>query len=603
MERDGLSSLELLLLVGCALLLAFGGVVWSGAALAAWTTGGDFASSFGEAVSAGTRLPSHLSDPALAWPAPVRSALPGPIAYWSLTAAVGLVVTVVLVGVFRLIRHRVGTAARRPLGVDARSRFATPRDLVPLLIRRPEAGRFVLGRVGRRLVATETPPDRRKRRGRASDRGAVAMIGPSRSGKTTAAVGGILDWQGPAVLSSVKADLLATTYTWRASQGEVLVYDPTRTTGMETASWTPLRESGSIIGAQRAARSLCDAAPRGDNVEGGLDFWLTQAEILLSGLLWVAATKKLDMAAVCEWVMVQDSPSEASRGQVKTFVDELIASKDEEVKAGATQAARSLLSVWRMEERTRSSVYATAQSVVWPWADPGVASASREAGVNLDWLLEGQRTVYLCAPIEDQQRLSPAFGGLLNDIIRQVYLKVARTNRPLDPPLLVVVDEAGNTPLRALPEYASTLAGLGVLLVTIWQSLAQIEEAYRGASDTIITNHLSKVFYGGQSDPIALRYLSQVLGDFEVDTLSRTRHHGPDSTQLATTHLPLVPPHAARQMRSGGALLIHGTLPPAHIRTRAWWKDRRLSARVPRDFDAPAAQKAAEQAARKKENA
>ena len=30
-------------------------------------------------------------------------------------------------------------------------------------------------------------------------------------------------------------------------------------------------------------RSLCDAAPRGENVEGGLDFWLTQAEILLSG--------------------------------------------------------------------------------------------------------------------------------------------------------------------------------------------------------------------------------------------------------------------------------------------------------------------------------
>lgn len=471
-----------------------------------------------------------------------------------------------------------------------------------MLIRRPETGRFVLGRVGRRLVATEKP-SRRRRRGRASDRGAVALIGPSRSGKTTAAVGGILDWHGPAVLSSVKADLLATTYTWRAGRGEVLVYDPTHTTGMATASWTPLREAGSIIGAQRAARSLCDAAPRGENVEGGLDFWLTQAEILLSGLLWVAANKGLDMAAVCEWVMVQDSPSEASKGQVKTFVDELICDDDEDIRVGAAQAARSLLSVWRMEERTRSSVYATAQSVVWPWADPGVAAASKGIGVNLDWLLESERTVYLCAPIEDQQRLSPAFGGLLNDIIRQVYLKVARTNRPLDPPLLVVVDEAGNTPLRALPEYASTLAGLGVLLVTIWQSLAQIEEAYRGHSDTIITNHLSKVFYGGQSDPIALRYLSQVLGDFEVDTTSRTRHHGPDSTQFATTHLPLVPPHAARQMRSGGALLIHGTLPPAHIRTRAWWKDRRLSARVPRDFDAPAAQKVAEKAAKQKETA
>lgn len=602
MERDGLSPGEALLLAAAAALLAFGCTVWAGAALSAWTVGQDFPAGFGDAVDAGIRLPSHVSDPASAWRPPIGGSLPGPAVYWPLTGAVALVMVVALVAALRIFRRRVGTAQRQPLGVDARSRFATVRDLAPMLIRRPETGRFVLGRVGRRLVATEKP-SRRRRRGRASDRGAVALIGPSRSGKTTAAVGGILDWHGPAVLSSVKADLLATTYTWRAGRGEVLVYDPTRTTGMATASWTPLREAGSIIGAQRAARSLCDAAPRGDNVEGGLDFWLTQAEILLSGLLWVAANKNLDMAAVCEWVMVQDSPSEASKGQVKTFVDELISGDDEEVRDGAAQAARSLLSVWRMEERTRSSVYATAQSVVWPWADPGVAAASRGIGVNLDWLLESERTVYLCAPIEDQQRLSPAFGGLLNDIIRQVYLKVARTNRPLDPPLLVVVDEAGNTPLRALPEYASTLAGLGVLLVTIWQSLAQIEEAYRGHSDTIITNHLSKVFYGGQSDPIALRYLSQILGDFEVDTTSRTRHHGPDSTQFATTHLPLVPPHVARQMRSGGALLIHGTLPPAHIRTREWWKDRRLSARVPRDFDASAAQKAAEEAAKKKETA
>ena len=602
MERDGLSPGESLLVAAASALLVFGGAVWAGAFLSARTLGHDFPASFGDAVEAGLRLPSHLSEPAAAWPDTVSGSLPGPAIYWSVTTAVALILMFVLAAAFRAFRCRVGTAQRRPLGVDARSRFATARDLAPMLIRRPETGRFVLGRVGRRLVATEKP-SRRRRRGRASDRGAVALIGPSRSGKTTAAVGGILDWHGPAVLSSVKADLLATTYTWRAGRGEVLVYDPTRTTGMATASWTPLREAGSIIGAQRAARSLCDAAPRGDNVEGGLDFWLTQAEILLSGLLWVAANKGLDMAAVCEWVMVQDSPSEASKGQVKTFVDELISDDDEDVRDGAAQAARSLLSVWRMEERTRSSVYATAQSVVWPWADPGVAAASKGIGVNLDWLLESERTVYLCAPIEDQQRLSPAFGGLLNDIIRQVYLKVARTNRPLDPPLLVVVDEAGNTPLRALPEYASTLAGLGVLLVTIWQSLAQIEEAYRGHSDTIITNHLSKVFYGGQSDPIALRYLSQVLGDFEVDTTSRTRHHGPDSTQFATTHLPLVPPHAARQMRSGGALLIHGTLPPAHIRTRAWWKDRRLSARVPRDFDAPAAQKAAEKAAKQKETA
>lgn len=565
-------------MAAAAFVLLGGFVIWGGAGLSALLAGTRFEASFSDAIEAGRQLPAHLNDPSRAWPAQ-RDVLPGPALYWSSTTVLAAIaVGMVVVGV-RLFRHRVGSAARRPLGVDARSRFARARDIRPLLIRRASPGRFVLGRFRGRLVATEIP--RHHRRKHSGDRGAVALVGPSRSGKTTAAVGGILDWQGPAVLSSVKADLLATTHDWRCQQGHVLVYDPTGSTGIATANWSPLRDAGSTLGAQRAARALCDAAPRDQNVEGGLDFWLTQAEILLSGLLWVAVHAERDMSTVCEWVMVQDSPNDAGPGEVKVHLDRLLASVDGGVQDGAVQASRALLSVWRMEDRTRSSIYATAQSVVWPWADPGVAAAAQNPSVNLDWLLSASNTVYLCAPIEDQRRLSPAFGGLLNDLIRQVYLRVAETKQPLDPPLLIVIDEAGNTPLRALPEYASTLAGLGVLLVTIWQSLAQIEEAYRAHADTIITNHLSKVFYGGLSDPIAFRYLSQVLGDAEIDMMSRTRGSGPDSNQFSTTQLPLVPAHAARQMKPGGALLIHGTLPPAHIRTRAWWRDRHLSKRMP----------------------
>src|SRR5690606_39190720 len=135
-----------------------------------------------------------------------------PVLYWSCTAMAAVVVLAAAgVGLRMLSRSRVGTATRRPLGVDGRARFATRRDLAPLLVTSPEPGRFVLGRFGRRLVATEPSPARgqpqrrRRRQVRRGDRGAVALVGPSRSGKTTAAVGGILEWDGPAVLSSVKS--------------------------------------------------------------------------------------------------------------------------------------------------------------------------------------------------------------------------------------------------------------------------------------------------------------------------------------------------------------------------------------------------------------
>ncbi|MGH9186913.1 MAG: type IV secretory system conjugative DNA transfer family protein, partial [Acidimicrobiales bacterium] len=208
--------------------------------------------------------------------------------------------------------------------------------------------------------------------------------------------------------------------------------------------------------------------------------------------------------------------------------------------------------------------------------------SARADTINLEWLQAGPNTVYVCAPIEDQRRLAPAFGGLLSDLIRQAYLRVSRSGRPLDPPLLVVIDEAGNTPLRALPEYASTLAGIGVLLVTIWQSVAQLDSGYGRAADTILTNHLTKVFYSGLSDPASLGYVAKVVGEDEVQTRSRSIDSlgWRSSESLSTTREGLVPAHVLRQMRPGEALLVHGSLPPAHLRPRLYWRDRGLAARA-----------------------
>ncbi|MGH9164015.1 MAG: type IV secretory system conjugative DNA transfer family protein, partial [Acidimicrobiales bacterium] len=415
MERNGISGFELLVIVGALVVGTIGGAIWLGAWLAAVVGGGRLQASFGDALSAATRLPTNLSNPRLAWPAGVQGALPGPVMYWAVTGLTLVAVLAVAAVLFRLLsRSRVGTMPRRPLGVDSRARFATARDLKPLVVRGAHPGRFLIGRHGRSLLATELPPTgkgRRHRGRRQGDRGAVALIGPSRSGKTTAAITGILEWEGPAVLSSVKADLLAATCGWRKEQGKVLVYDPTHTTGGDSAIWSPLRAANTVLGAQRAARALCEAAPRSDNVKGSLDFWLSQAEILLFGLLYTAARTGKDMARVCEWVMVQDRPREDGLGDVRVALNQLLESEDPIVQDGAARASQAVVSIWEMEEETRSSVYATAQTVVWPWADPGVASASRGKSLSLDWLLGGPNTLYLCAPIEDQERLAPAFGG------------------------------------------------------------------------------------------------------------------------------------------------------------------------------------------------
>lgn len=117
MERKGLSGFELLVVVGAALVGVVGGAVWLGAWLAAAATHSRLHATLGDAVVAATRLPSHLSNPKLAWSAEHHPVLPGPLLYWSVTAVVSLVAAATAIVVWRLMdRSRVGTMPRRPLG-------------------------------------------------------------------------------------------------------------------------------------------------------------------------------------------------------------------------------------------------------------------------------------------------------------------------------------------------------------------------------------------------------------------------------------------------------------------------------------------------------
>jgi type IV secretion system protein VirD4 len=551
------------------------GVGWLGAQLSALLAGNDtLPAGMGDALAALTRLPSNMSDPKLAWSPEFRAPIPGPVLYWTSTVAVVLAAGALVLLIRRLTQGRSDALDRRErLGVPTQGRLATARDLRPLLIRRPQRGRFVVGRLGRRLLATESPTQRRGRR-RMSGRGAVALVGPTRSGKTTAAIGGILDWDGPAILCSVKSDLLAATRDRRGSLGSIQVFDPSGVTGHGDASWSPLREATTTSGAVQAARAIVEAAPRTTNVEQG-EFWSQMAESLLAGLMCVAAnTNGRTFADVVRWIVSTDMPTDDAPGEVAPILRALRADGDPVTKQAGEFAALVIEGLWRNDPRTVSSVYATARTIVWPWIDPLVAEATKACTVDLDQLLCGASTLYVCVPVKDQHRLRPVLGGLLNDLMSQAFDRFVRTNEPLDPALLVVIDEAATIRPDQLSSWAATLSGIGVQLVTAWQSVSQIEAVYRRDAPAILTNHLTKLFFAGMSDSAGLDYVSRLLGDEHLPTRLASGLPSDREPGQVTT-VPVVPPAALRRMHPGDALLVHGTLPPANVRQGAPGSRRR----------------------------
>ena len=448
-----------------------------------------------------------------------------------------------------------------------------------------EPGRLVLGTLARR----------RARPGRlvlAAERAqSVAVIGPTQSGKTTAlAVPAILRWEGPVLAASVKTDLVRDTLAWRRSRGHVWCFDPGGTTGLPASRWSPLPAARTWGGARRVAADLTDVA-QGSGTTADGEFWYATAAKLLAPLLFAAAHGGLQMRDVVRWVDTQEV----------TEVADILAS------AGVPDALQAARATWQRDDRQRSSVYTTAETVLEPFAESEVALAGdtppygtppvdsgtpRGLGgwfgdpdpgdVDPAALLVGANTLYLCAPAHDQRRLRGLFSAVVKQVLEAAFSRSARLGGPLSPPLLVVLDEAANiAPLVELDGLAATCAGHGVQLVTVWQDLAQVAARYGERASTVVNNHRAKVFLSGTADPRTLDYASHLVGDEELLVPSVTLdQRGARTVTTSPVQRRLLPPESLRRLPAGTGVLVYGSLPPVRLALRPWFDDATLAARA-----------------------
>jgi type IV secretion system protein VirD4 len=547
--------------IGAGLVAA----VWCGATLTALVSGGGFPGlSEADAAQAMVRLPGNLDQPALAWPDHARAALPGPVLYWACHALLIAAVAALIVGGIRGWR-RLSRPAAGPLGVRAEAGFARRVDLRRLRVRRPTEGRLTLGHCRGRLLACEP-------------QASLAVVGPTGCGKTAGfAIPALLEWRGPVVATSVKADLLEATVEHRRRRGKVWVYDPAGCSGQPASTWSPLAACGTWAGAMRIAAWLTEAAqPRLDSVSDG-DYWYSQARKGLAPYLYAAARAGAPVAELVRWVDTQEvdeveavlrTPARGAAAPVPTDDDndrweelwaaavalcrdsfahpdtdpELAGLADAPVddwptwlrdqigdavetewqdelarstgEGGPLAPLHAARALWGKDSRLRGSVFATMENVLSGWADPAVGRAARANDVDLAEWLAGDNTLYVVAAAHEQARLRPVLTVLVQQAIRSAYDTAAVNGGRLPHPCLVLLDEAGNTaPLRDLPAYASTARSHGVTLVTVWQDLAQLRSLYRDRAQTVLNNHRAKLFGTGIADAPTLEYVSGLVGD------------------------------------------------------------------------------------------
>ncbi len=528
-------------------------------------------------------LPGTLSDPAMAWPADVREALPGPVGLYACAAAVvgglagGMATIVRLVTQYlpgRAPGHRPGREHKRRNRQG--SVWAGGRELRMLFVRRPQSGRVIVGRtsrlaglaVGGRLLASE-------------DCHSVLVFGPTGSFKTSGLlVPGILDWQGPLLATSVKPDVLRATMAQRARKGEVTIIDPLGASGEVVAQWTPLASCGTWLGAQQMAVMLANAIEQTPTEEQRPEhrFWKTMGVKFLAPMLHAAAVKGLAMRDVLHWLDAREDD------QVTQILE-----------ATGVQAA---LDGWNSSqsrgERARDSLYATAEEVLHVYGNEQVAAWTEGHNLDVDYFLQGDNTIYLYAPAHQQRLLRPLFETITQQVVAAAQERAAKNpDGMLNPRLGLFLDEAGNcAALSELDVLATTARGQGIQLVTVWHDKSQLEARYGAKASTILNNHRAKVFLSGLADLSALELGSRLIGDRQQVEQSRSMgSDGRQSLNESSLYRPLLPVEDLRRLRPGEGVLLYGHLRPTPVRLRPFYtpgerrRRQRLEDKAERQLD------------------
>jgi type IV secretion system protein VirD4 len=398
-------------------------------------------------------------------------------------------------------------------------------------------------------------------------------FGPPQSGKSAGlAVPALLEWDGPAVASSIKTDLLGATQARRQALGSVFVFDPFGLAATDSHTWSPLHAAQTWDGALEVAWRLASAGELDHRGVDGGDFWAIAAEQRLAPLLHAAAGTGLGIDAVVRWVY----------GQGTRELDEALAelagrARDEQQRADALSAYAAVRAFESQADRTRSSIEATAQALLRAYRFSRVARSASGGEITADRLLDEAATLYLIGDAKTSKLLRPLFLALLGEVVDRAYERATLAGGGLERPLLLCLDEAGNVaPLPNLAEIASTAPSHNIQLISIFHDLAQARSRYGGQAETVVNSHRARMLLPGVADLETLRYFAGLIGDEEARDLTRTTGAGGTTRSTARRRRPLVAPEALRQLPEGHALLLYGRVAPVRIRLRVWFADRRL---------------------------
>ncbi|MFD3890440.1 type IV secretory system conjugative DNA transfer family protein [Streptomyces microflavus] len=532
----------LLVAIGAGFVLGVSSIVLAAAPLAALVTGSGWATST-------KGLPETVLRTVSQGPGSVYSPAPPTWAFW---LVVGLLLVLLITVVVLLLRAFGGK--KRDLGGAKWGGAATEKTLSvdPDPVKRPDQITAGRGQITGKILA-------------AAPNISATVFGVPGSTKTTGLVlGNAAEWQGPLVLTTVKAADLDAVYESRLHLGPVYVIAPAGIPGRKTARWSPVDYAKDPKSADRMAEWLANASTSGHDKRAAP--WIDQARGILKGLLLAANISGGGINAFREWLALG-----------KDAVEHVKAVLEPQYPDVALDYSRPWVT---LHDDGIGSIQFTLNVIASVYRDEEVRATAAGTDFTVEQLLDDNATVCLVAAPSDAERYAPLLTAVIASIIHGAEQRYLRTGRPLCPGLGVMVDEAGNM-LRypQLPGVLTTGRGMGITVLTVWHDLSQLRTRFgHDAANTVLSASGLRMLLPGCGDPETLRHFSNIYGRTYVERTTTSTGRGQSSESKTAVETDLAPIHELMQLKDFTAIAQYSNLPPVKVNMRLTWRDKDLIA-------------------------
>jgi len=290
------------------------------------------------------------------------------------------------------------------------------------------------------------------------------------------------------------------------------------------------------------------------------DLWGPAAQDLLAALFLAAATSGHNLHDVAGWL---------SEPAVPTPIELL-------TDAGFTAMAVSLRGAQNGAAETRDGIYQTARTAAKAMTNPEImawVTPPRRGTLpmfNPDGFAAGTGTLFLLS--KSRSAAAPLIAALSDTAMRAAERRAERLGGRLDPPMVVVLDEAANIcRIADLPDLYSHLGSRGITPVTILQSYEQGVTVWGEQGMAALWGAATKKIIGaGVDSPRLARDLATLIGQHDVPVRSINYGEGRASESVSLRRQDILEPAAIRALPPGTSLLLATGAKPALIHLTPW---------------------------------